>query len=284
MITKTRIRSILNLASTDSLKYLFYNYPLIHYWDHEKNWGDSINKFIFESILSREVLSANRVFNFKNQEIITGIGSVLNSRLSNYSIWGSGFLSEEHGLIARPNKVLAVRGKLTQKKIKDQFGINCQTFGDPGFLFKDFYNPDQEFEYSIGIIPHFKEMNEPIVHSIKKRFSNGINVIDPRINIFEFANEVKKCEKILSSSLHGLILAESYGIPTSRIILSEKLIGGDFKFKDYYSGVNVNIKCFEGISIQSEYDIFSASKSCSLKDIRFSPIDLKESLLFHFTK
>lgn len=283
MRLKSEIRSIVDKISIDSLNYLFFDYPIVYYWDYDKNWGDSINRFIFESVLKKRVLSSNRIFNIKEREVISGIGSVLNSRLSNYSIWGSGFLSENHGLKCPPNKVLAVRGKLTQKKIKGQFGIDCQVLGDPGLLFKEFYNPDQKLEYPIGIIPHFKEMNEPIVHSIKKRFSSEINVIDPRKDIFEFANEVKKCEKILSSSLHGLILAESYGIPTIRVKISNRLIGGDFKFEDYYSGVSISHveQCF--LNSSKIRDLIIVSEKASIKDLNFDS-ELLASVLFEYVR
>ena len=42
---------------------------------------------------------------------------------------------------------------------------------------------------------------------------------------------------ILSSSLHGMIFADSYDIPNAHLLLSKKVIGGDYKFKDYRSGV-----------------------------------------------
>ena len=39
----------------------------------------------------------------------------------------------------------------------------------------------------------------------------------------------------MSSALHGLICADSLGIPNQHIILGEKVVGGEYKFKDYYS-------------------------------------------------
>jgi pyruvyltransferase len=46
------------------------------------------------------------------------------------------------------------------------------------------------------------------------------------------------CEKIVSSSLHGLILADLYEVPNSWIFFNnfEK---STFKFSDYYQSLNV---------------------------------------------
>ena len=40
---------------------------------------------------------------------------------------------------------------------------------------------------------------------------------------------------ILSSSLHGLVAADSFGIPNIRMVCSDRIYGGDFKYDDYYS-------------------------------------------------
>ncbi|MBN7817526.1 polysaccharide pyruvyl transferase family protein [Algoriphagus pacificus] len=263
----------------DSINFLTRNYPLIFYWDYEKNWGDSINEFIFNSILKKNVYSSNKIFNIKNQEIITGIGSVLNSKLTNYSIWGSGFLSEKHTLIHSPNEVLAVRGKLTEKKINGLFRKSSDQFGDPGLLFKEFYHPTFPKEYKLGIIPHFKELDEKVIQDIKSKYGFEINIINPTIDIFKFADEVSKCESILSSSLHGLVLAESYGIPTARISISNKLIGGDFKFEDYYSGVNIPLNAVRPFNLLEHFDrntIFSIP--CTIKDLKYDSKGLINSL------
>jgi len=69
--------------------------------------------------------------------------------------------------------------------------------------------------------------------------------------------------------LHGLILAEAYGIPTCRLVFSEKLLGGDFKFYDYYSGVG--IKTMETVFIHDDIsDLQNIFSKCSLKDLNFN--------------
>jgi hypothetical protein len=42
-----------------------------------------------------------------------------------------------------------------------------------------------------------------------------------------------QCDTVLSSSLHGLILAEALGIPSKRLRLTK--MPGDFKFDDFYA-------------------------------------------------
>ena len=42
------------------------------------------------------------------------------------------------------------------------------------------------------------------------------------------------CEVIVSSSLHGLIIADAYGIPTVWAKFGNDINGNDFKFYDYY--------------------------------------------------
>ena len=49
-----------------------------------------------------------------------------------------------------------------------------------------------------------------------------------------FIDQLIQSNMIISSALHGIILAESYGIPT--IYLKDNKINKDFKFNDYYSG------------------------------------------------
>ena len=48
-------------------------------------------------------------------------------------------------------------------------------------------------------------------------------------------NKINVCETILSSTLNGLIAADSLNIPNQWIRVSDGVIGGDFKFNDYYS-------------------------------------------------
>ena len=46
---------------------------------------------------------------------------------------------------------------------------------------------------------------------------------------------MSQCEYIISSAMHGLIAADALGIPNIQLVASDRLIGGMYKFNDYYS-------------------------------------------------
>jgi pyruvyltransferase len=74
-----------------------------------------------------------------------------------------------------------------------------------------------------------------------------------------FIDEILECEFIASSSLHGLIASDSYGIPNVRLKISDQIIGGDFKFEDYYEGVSISKKC---IRVNENTTVHSIIDSC----------------------
>ncbi|MFI3267759.1 MAG: polysaccharide pyruvyl transferase family protein [Rikenellaceae bacterium] len=138
-----------------------------------------------------------------------------------------------------PNaKVLAVRGKLT----KSNFDNNSQIIlGDPGILMPLVFSEKVDVKYEIGIIPHFVDEDSVKMREIKSRFVGEnvlfINVLrNPKIVI----SEIKQCKCIVSSSLHGLIIADAFGIPNKRIVDRETMPTAfyDYKFHDYYSSID----------------------------------------------
>jgi pyruvyltransferase len=114
-------------------------------------------------------------------------------------------------------------------------GLNLSgvPLGDPALLMPKFFNPKKSKRSKIGVIPHFSEID-----FFTSNFSwenRDICLVDVRAKPEEFVNQLVACEYVISSSLHGLILADAYSIPNKWVIFTDKLIGGQFKFKDYYS-------------------------------------------------
>ena len=57
----------------------------------------------------------------------------------------------------------------------------------------------------------------------------------------EVIREIATCERIVSSSLHGLVTADAFGIPR-RWQLSERVRGAAFKFRDYAAALGMPLE------------------------------------------
>ena len=117
--------------------------------------------------------------------------------------------------------------------------------GDPALILPLFYQPkNKEKKYKLGIIPHVIDLEHPVIKQIQSENSNEVLII----NLSKFdkwtdiIDQICSCECIASSSLHGLITSDTYGVPNCWIELSGKISGGHFKFYDYASSVNRTFK------------------------------------------
>lgn len=132
--------------------------------------------------------------------------------------------------------VRAVRGYLTLEKLKKYKNISISenvVIGDPGLLSKFIFDTkDVKKKFDLGIVPHYVDKNNILLNKINVKNST---VIDIQQNPKDFIRKIAECRNIISSAMHGLIASDSLGIPNVRMILSNELAGGDYKFNDYYS-------------------------------------------------
>lgn len=95
------------------------------------------------------------------------------------------------------------------------------------------YNPNKivSSDVEVGIIPHYVDYD-----NIVRLYGNKYNVIDVRNDPEKVIMEISRCRRIISSSLHGIIISEALGKPSAFVRFSNKVVGGEFKFMDYYLG------------------------------------------------
>ena len=197
------------------------------------NFGDSaINSYLAKRITGKspKLMSISQKVSKENYLLS---GSILGSANNHSIIWGAGFLDKTDLLRANPKGIHAVRGKLTRQKLITQ-GIECpEVYGDPALLMPRFYLPLKLNKTDkIGLIPHYSEMKMTSEFPAWK-----YRIINICSGVEKVIKEICECEKILSSSLHGLIIAHAYGVPYERVKLSNLLKGGDFKFLDFFSSI-----------------------------------------------
>lgn len=201
------------------------------------------------------------------------IGSILEYVVSTNPkaiVWGTGFKFAENSFTYEDLKDLdirAVRGPKTRDILLSK-GIICPSvYGDPAILLSKFYTPKKtHHRYKLGIIPHKDDFSNPVFEQLSK----NDDVILLNLKRYEswqlFIDTMFSCDFIISTSLHGLILADSYLIPNIWISVSDFIEGGDFKYLDYYGGVSKEpLKKY--ISLGTSVDEILSWKSLWVKPI-----------------
>ena len=197
------------------------------------NFGDALNTELIRLITGEKPQLVNKAFpNAHNEDIYMAIGSVLGWADKNTTVWGAGKMSETDSTMFKeaPKKICAVRGPLTREEVIKR-GYDCpEVYGDPALLMSRFFDPKIDKKYKLSIIPH--AIDRVLIPELKKTFSTA-NFIDVTGDVYEFIREVKRSEFIISSALHGCIMAYTYGVPYEHVKFSEKVLGNGFKFRDF---------------------------------------------------
>ena len=200
-----------------------------------RNFGDTLNSELTRLISGQIPTIVNNSFkNPNNETIYMAIGSVLGWVDENTEVWGAGFISNSQFItsVPKPKKIHAVRGPLTREILLKK-GIECpEIYGDPALLMSRFYNPKLEKKYHLSIIPH--HIDRVLIHQLKKMYSNA-HFIDITGDIYKFIDEVIQSKYIISSALHGCIMAYAYNVPYEHYTFSDKVLGKGFKFADWES-------------------------------------------------
>ena len=215
------------------------------WYNNKKNWGDAINPILIEKLYGKKIFHQNEVYNFSNQPVISAVGSILNVFPNNKRVvvWGSGVANPQNPMNYTPEKIFAVRGPKTWQYLKEQNIEAPQIYGDPVLLIDKIYQPSNfNKTHKLGIIRHYEDQLPELDQLISENKEiKEIKIIRNMDNPFSIIDEMVSCEKIISSSLHGLILADVYKIPNIWVFFKgfEKL---HFKFQDYYESINSSIQ------------------------------------------
>ncbi len=203
-----------------------------------ENFGDIVGPYLIKKINNREVHFVQPKKR-KITELFTKIyftaGSILAHIDKNCIVWGSGVI-EKNTRVAKAT-FLAVRGPKTREILIKQGCEVPEIYGDPALLLPKFYTPNKSLKkYAVGIIPHYVDYIKVFEWYKNNDTIKVINLLNDSVE--EVVDEICSCETIISSSLHGIIVAHTYQIPAVWVKFSDKLFGDDLKFYDYFSSVN----------------------------------------------
>ncbi len=294
-----------------------------------RNWGDDLNFYFLRELTGRPVVMYHNFkiakwFHLKNYICIGTLLDAVNYSNEQTIVWGSGVSGQERTFV-HPENILAVRGPKT-KEFCDRYGVPCpEVYGDPALLLPLVYNPKERFKvqssrfkaspsappcmeetlpetrnskletekYRLGIIPHVVDLHHPVIEEIREKYADEILIIDLAHykKWTDVIDQICSCERILSSSLHGLIVSDAYQVPSCWIELTGKIPGGYFKYIDYVSSVErdfskpLRIEQFADITNVLDYvDLhFSCADAEKVKElqqglIKVAPFKLKINL------
>lgn len=252
------------------------------------NWGDDINVLFFESISQYKVIDVRSTYLF-NVIPVKGyccVGSIIGNfyTRNEYEVWGSGIIEKNKQLKSKPTFVHSVRGPLTRLELMNN-GIRCpEKYGDPALLVSRYYRKRLNKIYKVGIIPHIIDENNIILKTFRKLHPEVLIIHMKGYNDWrDIPDQVMQCERILSSSLHGLIVADSYCVKNSWISFGSDIIGGYFKYQDYFMSVGRSVNSPILVdSVQSlesiiEHDCFSRAYNINFESI-FESCPFKDHL------
>ena len=218
----------------------------------QKNLGDLLGRTIPLKLFPecKQFLKPNN--NKKNSLIC--IGSVLNNNDINNLYLGTG-LVKQNKILSSMNQIF-VRGPLSANCISKKKTL---WITDTGILTSlAFPRPIKNPKYDIVVILH--KADKEIYYKNKNNFKSlGIPVrFNWGYNIDKLINFICNGKIVISTSLHGQIIAHSYGIPSIAVNSGNRIIGFDFKYKDYYASLhegslkNFNFpKCIESIDFKN---------------------------------
>jgi len=155
-------------------------------------------------------------------------------------LWGTGTSKYRNPLHKGPGKepfipnsvakfrVTATRGPVTRRILGDENAVGTPAYGDPVWLLPRFYRPKLKKRWKLGVIVHLADLKDRSLdaqvkdaflrYQIPESERGSVRLINTVTDVTPDAlrarlNDILECERLVSTSLHGMVFAESYGIP-----------------------------------------------------------------------
>lgn len=172
-------------------------------------------------------------------ETVALVGSVIAALIdSPVRVVGGGLINGNTRKYSPRVRLEGVRGFLTQSVIERDAKLVPEVIGDPGLLLPRISPmPPRAERKPLGFIIHDVDREEFV-----RRYPEQVeNIVDNYAAKDEFVSQLADYDAVASTSLHGCIFAHAYGVPVAPFTLTDKVFGGDFKFRDHYSAFGLDV-------------------------------------------
>ena len=201
------------------------------------NLGDALSPVMVALLSGKQTV--HQAHNKSNLRM-AAVGTIAqNLKGGDVSVWGTGSSryintgqeGERIPFVPDPAtryRVHATRGPVSRALLGEENAIGAPVFGDPVWALPRFYNPKIEKKWEIGVIVHLSDLNGRLLdalpreaytrYNIPAEFEGTVRIINTLTAISADSmqkklDEILSCRRLVSTSLHGMVFAESYGIP-----------------------------------------------------------------------
>ncbi len=204
----------------------------LNYWWEKPNLGDDLSRVIVEYMLNLRNIPFDKPVHGRKH--LYAVGSIITAGIQDCTVWGSGvlFATMLNRVKGRELDIRSVRGPVSRILLKDMGYDVPEIYGDPVIILPELYTPTtNKKKYKYGVIIH---KDQKFTTQSDEQFlkREDVLMIDIRTRDYKgFVEKVVSCEKIISSSLHGIIISESYGVPA---IMHQPTVEPLLKYCDWY--------------------------------------------------
>jgi pyruvyltransferase len=186
------------------------------------NFGDMLGPHIVARLRTSLGLGPAR----SRSQRLLAVGSIMHLARDGDVVWGTGIngkmLQEAYPRL----DVRAVRGPLTAERLR-RGGVHVpDVFGDPGLLIPRLWTDDE-----LGI--ERGTTGTVLVPNLHDRARFPADAVDPQGDFAACIRTIASADLVVASSLHGIVVAEAYGVPAVLVTSSTE---PPFKYDDYYAG------------------------------------------------
>lgn len=215
-------------AETEAKAYWWRDTPPFGAGRGIQNFGDRLTPLLLERFAGVRTQWAP-----PEKASVVCVGSILEHLPAGWTgtVAGAGKLAEESPVDLRAARILALRGPLSARGIPGDYVV-----GDPGLLADELVATPTR-RHPLGLVPHWSDTGLAMEPAW---MVPGRVIIDPRDDPLKVVRTIGECETIVASSLHGIVLADAFGIPRQiEYCPSFEHEGGMFKFRDHCAAVGV---------------------------------------------
>jgi hypothetical protein len=197
--------------------------------------GDILSPWIVEKVSGAPVKFGRR------EASLLGVGSIIKFATGESTVWGAGTQRSLDRLSADAT-YKAVRGPLTRDLVLASGGACPPVYGDPGLLLPRYLPRAQSNpSFKLGLIRQVSQTAKALrLDGVKDIRLDGVG----QEAIERVVDDIVDCEVILSTSLHGIIIANAYGIPARWCSFVDDAGFADdgMKFADYFLSVGLPLQ------------------------------------------